>query len=134
LATQDERRESFRAYLRDLLRERRVSMRALSLAVTGGADPAYFQQVVGSGRRRATPTPDQCRVIAQVLSVPFAVVLQQAWGIDPEEIAQDVRALGTRREAILQLSELTDPEFEDVKNFVEWTRAKRRAPTVSDSG
>lgn len=132
MSKQHQRRERFRVYMRDLLRERGVSMRSLSLTLTEGKDAAYVQQLVGTGRKRALPSPDQCRLIASTLKVPFAEVLQRTWGIDPNEIAGEIEGVSHGREGILRLSELAEPEFEEVKNFVAWVRAKRNRSELTE--
>jgi len=120
----EDRREAFRAYLRELCRARNVSYRALSRAM--GKDDAYAHQLIELGRNRALPTPDELRGAATLLDVPLAQLLEKAWGVNLREVTDEVEAMAAQRDADLDLSELTPSEFQEVKNFLAYVRAKRK--------
>ena len=46
--------------------------------------------------------------------------------IEPDEISREVQTVRRTRAASLQLAELTEGEFEDMKKFVAWIRANRK--------
>ena len=119
----EDRREAFRSYLRELCRARNVSYRALSRAMH--KDDAYVHQLVELGRNRALPTPDELRGAATLLDVPLAHLLEKAWGVNLREVTDEVEAMAAQREEGLDLGDLSPSEYDEVKNFLAYVRAKR---------
>ena len=121
-----ENRDQFRDYLRRRLLERGITARALSLHLK--RDEGYITQLLSqrSSRPRALPTPAELRLAAPLLDVPFAELLEQAWGINLSDLLEGLdNSAAMLQHKLDGWDRLTAAQREDVQDYVWYVLEKR---------
>ena len=108
-----------------------ISQRGLSAAF--GRDPGYVQALLDPTRpSRARPTPDDLVRAADATGMTFVELLEAAWGIEPDRLADELATLGVGSSAGLRLDALTDAQRREVADYVAFLATRRSAQVRTD--
>lgn len=99
-------------------------MRQLSLSLGRGS--TFVAQWLGAPEDHRVPlTPRELQVAAPLLGVPFVVLLERAWGIDPDQLLAELGPLVSGRTLAGEFADLTPTEWDELVQFAAWLRWRR---------
>jgi transcriptional regulator with XRE-family HTH domain len=126
---ESERRQAFADFVQQRLKDKGWSMRRFSDAI--GKDPSWLSQLLLG--RRGLPTPDECRVIAEVLDVPLTTLLEIVWEVDPAELSREIETVAAHPDDEVSIADLSDQDRATIRDFIGYVRAKAKMRQQEES-